>query len=280
MLRLAITVGVLQEYDLMTKSEPISTPIHQWTNSGEKVLLVKCVDKQGRSHNNFQWPSSGEVITPNWSPEPTCESGGLFGWPWGLNLGEGKSQDYSGTWIVFAAVPANVIDLGGKAKAGPSAEVLYYGDWQGALEFTRSGREAWLEHTFEAVRKKAAESKETSSTGECGAASSTGWSGAASSTGWSGAASSTGECGAASSTGSRGAASSTGECGAACITGNDSTLEVGPEAAGVCTAESFTWLVHLGAVVLHRWKGGHKLLTTDGLNEGDRLTVICGEIQK
>ena len=43
------------------------TPIHQWTHDADRVLLVKCVNKGGVSHGGFQWPQSGEVVTPNWS---------------------------------------------------------------------------------------------------------------------------------------------------------------------------------------------------------------------
>ena len=106
----------------------------------------------GKSHEGFQWPKSGTVITPYWSVQPDCESGGLFGWPWGLNLGGGKYPDYQADWIVFAASPECVIDLSDKAKAGPTAEVVYYGSWHGAIEFTRVGREAWLKQRFAAAR--------------------------------------------------------------------------------------------------------------------------------
>ena len=262
-------------------------PIHQWTYTGDKVLLVKCVDRGGKSHNGFQWPKSGTVTTPNFAPDNECETGGLFGWAWGLNIGGGKEPNYSGDWIVFAAPPESVFDIGGeKAKAGPSAEVVYYGTWFGALELTREGRAAWFDQYLAAKISRAATEHATgwsgaaSATGGRGAASATGWSGAASATGESGAASATGGRGAASATGWRGAASATGGRGIAAITGNNANIEVGPDDIGAVTSDSFTWIVHLGAIVLHRWRTGHALLTTDGLSEGQVVKVACGEIQK
>ena len=235
-------------------------PIHQWTYTGDKVLLVKCVDRGGKSHNGFQWPKSGTVTTPNFAPDNECETGGLFGWAWGLNIGGGKEPNYSGDWIVFAAPPESVFDIGGeKAKAGPSAEVVYYGTWFGALELTREGRAAWFDQYLAAKISRAATEHAT---------------------GWSGAASATGGRGAASATGWRGAASATGGRGIAAITGNNANIEVGPDDIGAVTSDSFTWIVHLGAIVLHRWRTGHALLTTDGLSEGQVVKVACGEIQK
>lgn len=69
-------------------------PYHQWTNGGNKVLILKCVDKNRQGYGGFQWPESGPVEPSTWSAEPTCESGGLFGWAWGLAFGDGKDPDY------------------------------------------------------------------------------------------------------------------------------------------------------------------------------------------
>ena len=302
------------------------TPIHQWTNGGNKVLLVKCVDKNGRGYGGFQWPKSGPVDPGKCSLEPTRESGGLFGWAWGLNLGGGKEPGYSGCWIVFAADPAIVVEIDGeKHKAAGACEVVYYGDWAGALTYTMAGRLAWLGHVTENAESQSSRLRgAASATGWSGAASATGESGAASATGWRGAAFATGERGAASATGERGAASATGESGAASATGTrgaafatgesgaasatgwrgaasatglsgaasatglsgaasatgeNSSIEIGPEAAGVCTAREFTWIYHAGAVLLARWPEGHKTFVGDlGYAEGARVLIRNGEI--
>src|SRR5208283_4536149 len=100
-----------------SEAETTIVPAHQWTNGGDKVRILKCANKEGKTHGGFQWPDAGPVMPETWSPEPTCESGGLFGWPWGLAFGDGKGPDYGGKWFVFEADPADVIDLNGKCKA-------------------------------------------------------------------------------------------------------------------------------------------------------------------
>ena len=195
------------------------TPRHLWTNGGDSVLLLKCVLKDGTSYRGFQWPLTvgATVEAPDWNPVAECGSG-LHGWPWGFSLGDGKDPDWSGVWLVFAADPATVVDLGGKVKV-PRGVIRYVGDWVGATAFVLSGQMAWVEHAASGAASATGWRGAASATGESGAASATGESGAASATGESGAASATGERGAASATGESGAASATGESGAASATG-------------------------------------------------------------
>ena len=278
------------------QAEPTITPIHQWTHDGDRVLLVKCVSKGGKSHNDFQWPKSGEVVTPNWSPEPNCESGGLFGWPWGLNLGEGKLPDYRGDWIVFSAKPESVVRIDGKAKAGPSAEVVFYGSWHEALQYTLAGRVAWIQHATRGAANCSGDYSSASTSGYSSSASTSGYCSSASTSGDYSSASTSGHCSSASTSGHYSSASTSGDSSsastsgycssassvgahsAAALTGERGTIEVGPQAAGVVTAESFRWIVHLGAVILHRWTTGHALLTTEGLSEGQTVSVTNGII--
>ena len=152
---------------------PDITPAHQWTHDGGNVLIVKCVRSDGTSHGGFQWPESGPVTPDTWSEEPTCESGGLFGWPWGVGLGGGKQPDYQGRWIVFSAEPSDVVDLDDKCKAR-CGNVVYCGDWWGALLTVDAGRIAWCEH---------GDSGASSATGDRGASSATGDRGIAAATG-------------------------------------------------------------------------------------------------
>ena len=167
----------------------------QHTNADGYVLLVKCVNRDGTSHNGFVWPKAGPVKNEKWSRNADCDSGGLFGWPWGFAITDGREADACAPWLVFRAKPENVIDLSGKAKAVPSEdgkelpEVVYYGNQAGAMAFTMQGRVKYIQ--------------ESSS----GSASATGYSGSASATGDSGSASATGDSGSASATGYRGSAS-------------------------------------------------------------------------
>lgn len=92
-------------------------PQHQWTHDGGHVLLVKCVEKGGRGHGGFQWPRSGIVVCPKVSAnredaaritgdaEMDCKSGGLFGWPWGVNLGGGDRGRAGCAGLWHDAVP-------------------------------------------------------------------------------------------------------------------------------------------------------------------------------
>ena len=119
----------------MTKSSNDSTaiiPRHQWTHDGAEVLILKYVAKDGTTYGGFQWPLTvGTVVAaPDFTTVAEC-GGGLHGWPWGFSLGDGKEPEWAATWIVFGAMPADVIDLGGKVKTR-TATIRYVGDWIGA----------------------------------------------------------------------------------------------------------------------------------------------------
>jgi len=279
------------------KTAPQPVALHQWTHTGERVLLVKCVDKGGKSQGGFPWPTSGKTHCPKAASDPEaarrvtgvrttdCASGGLFGWPWGVNLGGGKAPDYRGDWIVFAAAPGDVIDLGDKAKAVGEVEVLYYGDVLGALIFTFNGRIAWIELNAKGSASATGWRGSASATGWRGSASATGESGSASATGESGSASATGESGSASATGWRGSASATGARTIASLTGEDGVIEAGSEALGAVTAQSWTWRVRTGAVVCCRWQDDagawhQRLLLADnlGLTDGSTVVVENGQL--
>ncbi len=199
-----------------------------------------------------------------------------------------------------------VVDLDDKQKTGPAAEVLYYGTWHGALKFTKKGREAWNKKIFDTVMEATTDAPDRSdgpqssaastgdrssaastgyrssaaSTGDRSSAASTGYQSSAASTGDRSSAASTGYRSSAASTGDQSSAASTGDRSAALLTGTLGTIEIAAKGAGVVTADEFTWIVHLGAVVLTRWASGHATLTTDGLNEGERVSVNCGKITR
>src|SRR5579864_8878435 len=221
---------------------------HQWTHDGSEVLIIKCVAHNGKTYNDFQWPLTiGAIVeAPDWNVQPSC-GGGLHGWPWGFSIGDGKEPIWSDLWLVFGALPEDVINLDGKCKARRGT-VRFIGAWQDATAFVLAGQMAWVHiHSrgaASATGERGAASATgwrgaASATGERGAASATGWSGAASATGWSGAASATGWRGAASATGERGAASATGESGAASATGERGAASAtGSRGAASATGES------------------------------------------
>lgn len=113
--------------------------IHKWSHK-DKIYILKNVNADGTSFGGFKWPTSGPVESPNWSPEPDTNSGGLFGWPWGIGMGEGKTISNEDQWVVFTADPKEVVQVGRKVKA-PRGEVIYYGDFPGAVSVLLPGLE-------------------------------------------------------------------------------------------------------------------------------------------
>jgi hypothetical protein len=152
------------------------TPRFQWTNNGNRVLVVKCVGTDGSAYGGFKHPTKvGDHVTaPDWDPKPECGNG-IHGWAWGFELGEGMEPEYrDALWLVYAVDPALIIDISGKCKF-QTGELVYSGNWVGAIVMTLDGRRAWSEH---AAR---------------GSAAATGWRGSAAATGWRGSAAATGE---------------------------------------------------------------------------------------
>ena len=259
-------------------------PAHQWTHDGDKVLCLRCCNPDGTSHGGYVWPQVGDVAKPEqWSPKAECGDG-LHGWPWGTAFGDGKEPDYQGLWIVFAASPEDVIDLGGKVKVR-ECTVIYRGTYQEALSLLLPGYHSWVLQAssgaasatgYIGAASATGYSGAALATGDRGAALATGGSGAASATGGSGAASATGDRGAASATGYIGAASATGNRGAACLTGEYGILEIGPDAIGAVTAYRWYWRVQTGAVVVWRRGDQHVLFVGDAAKDGETLRIQDG----
>ena len=168
-------------------------PVHQWTNGGDEVLVIRFVSKDGKSSSDrlingekvtaepFQHPMAvGETVTaPDWDSSAKC-GGGIHGWPWAMSLGDGKECDWDALWQVYAVKHEDVVvvepNLPGKIKFRTGV-LRFLGTWDGATNFVLAGQMAWVHH---AARGAA------SATGESGAASATGWRGAAFVTGTSG----------------------------------------------------------------------------------------------
>ena len=217
---------------------------HQWTNGGDKVLILKCVNSDRTSHGGFVWPESGKVKPKSWSDTPDCESGGLFGWAWGICFGDGKEPDYSGKWIVFSANPEDVVLLGGGKVKAACGEVVYCGSIIGAQIKIMEGRHKWIVHNAEG----------NTSSGDSSSAASSGDSSSA-------------EC-----TGNRCVAS---------VSGDYATLETtGANSIAATTADTCYWIVHKGSVLVQRTEKGVWLLNADdlGLADGTKVTVKHGQI--
>jgi hypothetical protein len=89
-----------------------------------KVRILTCVKADGSALNvnGFRWPESGPVGAPDWDPQPICpkdgKGGGLFGWAWGVGIGDGVDSDANihfadvTRWLVVEADPAEVVPVG------------------------------------------------------------------------------------------------------------------------------------------------------------------------
>lgn len=156
-------------------------PIQQWTHDIGEVLVVRFVGKDGKSAAKrlkdrraidaepFQHPMTvGESVTaPDWDASPVC-GGGIHGWPWAMNLGDGKDCDWSALWQVYAVKPEDIVfggeNLTGKVKFRTGI-LRHLGTWESATNFVLAGQMAWVHY---AARGAA------SATGTRGAASATG----------------------------------------------------------------------------------------------------------
>lgn len=152
-----------------------AAPIHQWTHDKSRLWLVKCLNRDGTSglsERPFTWPKDvgAEVMPvvsgPNQGRDSECDTGGLFGWPWGMGVGEGREPDACASWIVFSADPKDVYDCQkGKAKA-VKARVEFYGDMATAMYMTSEGRIAWIQARSQGSASATGESGSASATGE------------------------------------------------------------------------------------------------------------------
>ena len=155
-----------------------------------KVLVLRTCDDDMKSHGGFQWPESGPVVAPDWSPVKECGKG-LHGWLWGSGDWSLKQKAEPIWWVVVEVDSSGIIDLIGKVKFQTGNVVARSRKWNEAMAFIRGY--AAYPTTNNSVAT--GDSGHASSTGNSGHASSTGDHGHASSTGYSGHASSTGDHG-------------------------------------------------------------------------------------
>ncbi len=99
------------------------------------MLILKLTNNNRQTRGGFQWPESGPVECPDWSPVPDCDSGrhgGLHGWARGEGNYIHDSND--GVWLVVDVPDDTVIEFGGKCKF-PRGNVVYCGTREGAVEY-------------------------------------------------------------------------------------------------------------------------------------------------
>jgi hypothetical protein len=101
-----------------------------------RALVLRTCDENLRSHGGFQWPKSGPVECPDWSPEVKCGNG-LHGLLWGEGDGSLLSFDDGTKWMVVEIDPVSAVELSGKIKF-PRGVVVFVGDRNSAPAFLQS----------------------------------------------------------------------------------------------------------------------------------------------
>jgi hypothetical protein len=98
------------------------------------LVLRTCNAELKAQHNDFQWPESGSVEAPDFSPEPVCGYG-LHGLLWGEGDGSLLNWDDSAKWLVVAVPADSIVSLdGGEKVKFPRGEVVYCGNREGATQ--------------------------------------------------------------------------------------------------------------------------------------------------
>ncbi len=199
---------------------------HNWTDGGERVLILRRCNNDGTSYGGFPWPQSGMVEAPDWSSEPEC-GGGLHGWPWGMGIGEGKDYDIiDDRWIVFACRPDDVIGAleGGWKCKSKCGEVVYCGSFAAAWAMINSGRHRLIEAMSRDGAKDIASGygSNAASSGYGSHAASSGYGSNAASSGYGSNAASSGDYSNAASSGDYSKAASSGDYSNAASSGDHS----------------------------------------------------------
>ena len=122
------------------KAHPLSTH-----DPEQHAYILRCCDKDLRSHGGFQWPGQGLVEASDWNPKAECGQG-LHGWLWGegdVSASGSTHEDPESIWIVARVMQSEIVELGGKVKF-PRAWVEFVGTREAAVdrmcELAGSGR--------------------------------------------------------------------------------------------------------------------------------------------
>ena len=103
-----------------------------WPEGTPVLYVLRTADGDRLSRGGFQWPESGPVACPDWSPVAECGRG-LHGIPWGVgDLWLLALGDAAATWQVVEVVAAEAVEIFDKVKF-PRGFVCYSGAQGGAM---------------------------------------------------------------------------------------------------------------------------------------------------
>ena len=264
-----------------TTTKPASPAIepHQWTDDGDKVLILRRCNPDGSSSHGFVWKTNvGDVNeAPDWDSTSQC-GGGLHGWPWGMGLGQGSDFNIiHDTFLVLAADPADVTgNLEGEWKCkARSVVVMESGSFGKCWDRIQRGRDrlirAMASSGYSSTAASSGNSSTAASSGYYSTAASSGYSSTAASSGNSSTAASSGDYSKAASSGYYSKAASSGDyskaeqsgrCGIAASIGRDGVASAG----------------EMGALIACYWDGGRYRVCVgyvgeDGIKPNTRYTA-------
>ena len=113
----------------LARKRPAATSAPAESAPRQRAMLRTCAADM-TSRGGFQWPESGEVSAPDWTPEPVC-GGGLHGLLDGCGDGSLLLWGEGVKWLVVEVDEWVAIDED-KVKA-PRGRVVYAGDRGGAV---------------------------------------------------------------------------------------------------------------------------------------------------
>ena len=208
-----------------SQTAPFVEP-HQWTNGGDKVLILRRCNPDGTSSHGFTWKMNvGDVNeSPDWDETCKC-GGGLHGWPWGMGLGQGSDFDIiHDTFLVLAASPQDVVgNIGGQWKCKVRvASVVESGSFGKCWDYIQKGRDLLICQMASSGDRSTAASSGDSST-----AASSGDSSTAASSGYASKAVSSGDRSTAVSSGDSSTAEQSGKHGIAASIGGGGMVSAG-----------------------------------------------------
>jgi hypothetical protein len=134
-------------------TDMFDSPPCTWTDENNEVLVLRCINPDGKSYSGFPNPiEPGSIIeapeewNPEWGAMPPfwrggfhrdneC-GGGIHGWAWGKGVGLGKIPEETGIWQIYAVDPQDVVWILDSPKckfrrgrlifSGISADAFYF----------------------------------------------------------------------------------------------------------------------------------------------------------
>jgi hypothetical protein len=186
------------------------------------VLVLRTVDKDRKSYNDFEWPTSGPVECTDWKATQECGNG-LHGLLWGQGDAGLMSKAHDAIWQVVEVVADVIVDLGNKVKF-PRGTVIYSGARHGALKMVLLNKQRLDEIRASATTGYYAHS---ATTGNSARSATTGDSAHSATTGYSAHSATTGNSAHSATTGYSARSATTGDYAIAAALGIDSRVKAG-----------------------------------------------------